>query len=180
MKYCSTCGKELADADLFCGSCGTKCENPVPQQAPAQEPPIYQQPYQDIYQQQYQQYQQPGYSPYVYEAQPVEQSLPVKDKVLSIIGMVLGLISLVWAVFTLIFSFIPVVVFYFALIGYEFAIPGMILSSIGNKSGNSKMGKVGKVFSLICIILFGVLLIVSIIMTAALGASLESGSVYYF
>ena len=52
MKYCSTCGKELADADLFCGSCGTKCENPVPQQAPAQEPPIYQQPYQDIYQQQ--------------------------------------------------------------------------------------------------------------------------------
>lgn len=154
MKYCANCGNELNDSTVFCENCGTKCE------APAQQPPMYSVP--------------------VYEAAPVEQPLSTKDKVLSIIGMVLGIISLVWAVFTLIFSFIPGLGVVFSAVGFEFAIPGIILSSIGNKSGNSKMGKVGKVFSLICIILFGVFLFISIIVTAALGAAVESGSGYYF
>ena len=42
MKYCSNCGKELQDADVFCGNCGTKSEVAAPQSAP-EAGPVYEQ-----------------------------------------------------------------------------------------------------------------------------------------
>lgn len=201
MKYCSNCGKELQDTDAFCGNCGTKSEiqpapQPAPQQAPQQAPqpapqaatqqaPTYM--YEQATQQQvplYQQmpmYEQPTYTEQVYEATPVEAPLSVKEKVLSIIGMVLGIVSLVWAFLTLLLAFAaPILGISYSIVGYMYAIPGMILSSIGGKSGNSKKANIGKVFSLICLILFGVLFILSIIVGAATGfADLDSYSNVY-
>ena len=84
--------------------------------------------------------------------------------------MVLGIVSLVWAFVTFLLSVtIPSLGVGYSIAGYIYAIPGMILSCIGNKSGNSKMGKIGKIFSLICLILFGVLLFISIMMGVEYG-----------
>lgn len=100
--------------------------------------------------------------------QPASDALPVKDRVLSIIGMVLGIVALVWAFVTLILALVvPTMGIAYSICGYIFAIPGMILSCIGNKSGKSKMAKIGKIFSLICLILFAVLLVISIIVGVA-------------
>jgi hypothetical protein len=60
--YCPRCGAANDDAARFCSSCGSGVGGSGQQQAPAAQPPTYQQPYQPQYQQQYQQpYQAPRY-----------------------------------------------------------------------------------------------------------------------
>ena len=36
MKFCGSCGKELADDEMFCPSCGAQCGEAAQQQEPAQ------------------------------------------------------------------------------------------------------------------------------------------------
>lgn len=173
-EYCSNCGKELADADVVCNGCGTKREvQPAPQQAPV---------YEQTAPQQSPIYEQPVYAAPVYEAVPNKPQVSAAQNVLSIIGMILGIIGSLWTFFAFFSLTHPA----FKSIGYSvtgctYAIPGMILSCIGNKSGLCKMGKIGKIFNLISLILFGVFLSISIINGVANGfGDPDTFGIYYF
>ena len=151
-------------------------EQPIYQQPVYQQPeqptyqqPVYQQPEQPIYQQPV--YQQPVYAQPVYQQTASQPTVQTGDKVKGFVGMGLGIVALVFAIidFFMIFSVISFAPMAGALIVYviftiALAIPGMILSvkAIGN-GFKSAPAKLGKIFSLVSLIIGGVSFLVSII-----------------
>ena len=171
---CTACGADLAEGAKFCEFCGT----PVADAAPAPElkiaPPIeeqtrtYQQPQEQPYGQAPQQarpqaqYVQPGTA-----AQP--QGLTPKCKTFGIISFILGL----WSTSFSWLGVIPAAGIGLGIFMVASAIVGLIFSGISRKEGNFKLARLGKVFSIIGLILSAIFWIVGIIITA-------SGSYRYY
>ena len=179
---CTACGADLVDGAKFCEYCGTPvvATAPAPAAAPAQ--PAQEQNY--TYQQrQNQAPQQPqnqayGQAPqqpvraqaqYVQPGAAPQQTLTPKCKTFGIISFVLGL----WST-----SFSWLGVLPAAGIGLGFfmvasAVVGLIFSGISRKEGNFKLARLGKIFSIIGLVLSAIFWIVGIIITA-------SGSYRYY
>ncbi|MBR2756193.1 MAG: zinc ribbon domain-containing protein [Lachnospiraceae bacterium] len=167
---CTACGADLVDGAKFCEYCGTPvvATAPAPAAAPTQPAQeqnyTYQQPQNQAPQQPVRaqaQYVQPGAAP--------QQAMTPKCKTFGIISFVLGL----WST-----SFSWLGVLPAAGIGLGFfmvasAVVGLIFSGISRKEGNFKLARLGKVFSIIGLVLSAIFWIVGIIITA-------SGSYRYY
>ena len=134
MKYCSNCGRELADTSAFCSECG------APQQvSQAESQKSYQEPV----------YQAPVYQAPVYQPEPA--TLPTSAKILGLISMICGLLSLVSCYAGFAYS-IPALIL--ANIAFKKA-PGV-------PNTKAKVGKItgiiGIVVSVICFIAYIVLM----------------------
>ncbi|MBQ4561562.1 MAG: zinc ribbon domain-containing protein [Clostridia bacterium] len=102
MKFCSNCGKELADDASVCTNCGTtRNTSHAPQTPPPQQQQAYQQP-QQTYQQPQQTYQQPQQT-YQQPQQTYQgNQSPAKDSTgecKSIPAFIIGLIGSILALF---------------------------------------------------------------------------------
>ena len=179
---CTTCGADLVDGAKFCEYCGTPvvATAPAPAAAPTQPAQeqnyTYQQPQNQAPQQpQNQAYGQAPQQPVRAQAQYVQpgaapqQTLTPKCKTFGIISFVLGL----WST-----SFSWLGVLPAAGIGLGFfmvasAVVGLIFSGISRKEGNFKLARLGKIFSIIGLVLSAIFWIVGIIITA-------SGSYRYY
>ena len=179
---CTTCGADLVDGAKFCEYCGTPvvATAPAPAAAPAQPAQeqnyTYQQPQNQAPQQpQNQAYGQAPQQPVRAQAQYVQpgaapqQTLTPKCKTFGIISFVIGL----WST-----SFSWLGVLPAAGIGLGFfmvasAVVGLIFSGISRKEGNFKLARLGKIFSIIGLVLSAIFWIVGIIITA-------SGSYRYY
>ena len=164
---CTACGADLVDGAKFCEYCGTPvvATAPAPAAAPAQPAQeqnyTYQQPQNQQPVRAQAQYVQPGAAP--------QQALTPKCKTFGIISFVLGL----WST-----SFSWLGVLPAAGIGLGFfmvasAVVGLIFSGISRKEGNFKLARLGKIFSIIGLVLSAIFWIVGIIITA-------SGSYRYY
>ena len=179
---CTACGADLVDGAKFCEYCGTPvvATAPAPAAAPAQpaqeQNHTYQQPQNKAPQKpQTQAYGQAPQQPVRAQAQYVQpgaapqQTLTPKCKTFGIISFVLGL----WST-----SFSWLGVLPAAGIGLGFfmvasAVVGLIFSGISRKEGNFKLARLGKIFSIIGLVLSAIFWIVGIIITA-------SGSYRYY
>lgn len=92
MKYCTNCGKQLREDEVFCSECGNAV-NAAPQQ------PIYgQQPYSPQQAPQFQQpvqVQQPPYSQVEEEKKTLATCALVFAFIMPIVGLILGIIGTV-------------------------------------------------------------------------------------
>ena len=169
MAFCPNCGAQLSGNEAFCPSCAAPVAS-QPQQ-PAYQQPVYEQPayQQPVYEQPT--YQQPVYAQPVYQQTTSAAPVQTGDKIKGFVGMGLGIVALIFAIidFVMIFAVIGYAPVAAGLIVYviftiALAIPGMILSA--KAIGNGFKGvpaKLGKIFSLVSLIIGGVALLVSII-----------------
>ena len=143
MKYCCSCGKPMEDSAAFCGACGTPAEAAA---APAE----------------------PAVTPEVAEAPKPRRD--VKSRVFSIVGLVLGGLSLFWALLCLFLCWLPAVGMVYPVFGFIYAVPGIIFANLSKADADRGRAKVGKILSLVSLILFGVLFLVGIILTVNAGS----------
>lgn len=177
---CTACGADLVDGAKFCEYCGTPvAAAPAPESAPKPElkiaPPIQEQA--NTYQQpQGQAPQQPQNQPYGQAPQPVRaqaqyvqpgaaqpQTLTPKCKTFGIISFILGL----WSTSFSWLGVIPAAGIGIGFFMVASGIVGLIFSGISRKEGNFKLARLGKVFSIIGLILSAIFWIVGIIITAS-------------
>ena len=178
MPICKNCGHTAENGANNCPMCGVAFEE-ANQQPQAQ--PAYQQPQaQPAYQQPQAQpaYQQPQAQP-TYNAAPVSTSMPASAKVKGFIGMGLGIEALVSSFLSYIYvilAFVESSYYYyydssyagfaigFSLVELAMAIAGLILSSKAREAGfESAPTKLGKIFSIISIPLYGFAMFLALI-----------------
>ena len=182
---CTACGADLVEGAKFCEYCGTPvvATAPAPEPAPAAAPaqPAQEQTY--SYQQpQNQAPQQPQNQVYGQAPQPVRaqaqyvqpgaaqpQTLTPKCRTFGIISFVLGL----WSTSFSWLGVIPAAGIGLGFFMVASAIVGLIFSGISRKEGNFKLARLGKIFSIIGLVLSAIFWIVGIIITA-------SGSYRYY
>lgn len=175
---CPICGADLVDGAKFCEYCGSPVGAPAapqapapegapvraaaPAPAPAQQQAQPQQPQQPQYQQPQAAYQQPG-------AYQQPQGLTPKCKTFGIISFILGL----WSTAFCWLGVIPAAGIGIGFFMVASAVVGLIFSGISRREGNFKLARLGKVFSIIGLVLSAIFWIVGIIITA-------SGSYRYY
>lgn len=164
---CTACGADLVEGAKFCEYCGTPvaaapapAAAEAPKAAPSLEiPPAPKAPEPEIPAAPAQaQYTQPE------PAQP--QGLSPKCRTFGIISFILGL----WSTAFCWLSVIPAAGIGLGFFMVASAIVGLIFSGISRKEGNFKLARLGKVFSIIGLILSAILWIVGIILTIAMAA----------
>lgn len=186
---CTACGADLVEGAKFCEYCGTPvaaapalepAQADAPKAAPTLEiPPAPKAPEPEVAsapaQEQTYTYQQPqnqapsqpqnqAYGqPYTPPAAPQPEALTPKCKTFGIISFILGL----WSTVFCWLSVIPAAGIGLGFFMVASAIVGLIFSGISRKEGNFKLAKLGKVFSIIGLVLSAILWIVGIIITAA-------------
>lgn len=176
---CPICGADLVDGAKFCEYCGSPVGAPAapqapapegapvraaaPAPAPAQQQAQPQQPQQPQYQQPQAQYQQPQ------AAYQQPQGLTPKCKTFGIISFILGL----WSTAFCWLGVIPAAGIGIGFFMVASAVVGLIFSGISRREGNFKLARLGKVFSIIGLVLSAIFWIVGIIITA-------SGSYRYY
>ncbi len=182
MRFCTQCGTQVSDNDVFCMNCGSRLE-PVRKAAPAgaaQEcPPLYdtpaaeqeaQRPYERYAAEQSVQNEAPAspaqeYAPvnsapreqqFYAGQQPAYPEAKPKSDVKGLLALIFGIVSLAMAFFG-IFGGVT------AFIGLGLAIAGMILGSKQLAEGLNARAKTGKILSLIGIISNAVIMLIWII-----------------
>ena len=164
---CTACGADLVDGAKFCEYCGTPVVATAPAPEPAQAPEKaaaaapaqeqaynYQQPQAQAPQQPQAQYVQPGTA-----AQP----LTAKCKTFGIISFILGL----WSTSFCWLGVFPIAGIILGFFMVASGVVGLIFSGISRKEGNFKLARLGKVFSIIGLVLSAIFWIIGIIITAS-------------
>ena len=152
MSFCNACGKELVDGAAFCTNCGAPVtpvqtqpvDAPAPQAIPVQTAEPVQPAPQQIPVQQYP--VQPAQPVYQYSAQP--EPVSKVAKILGLISFICGLVSIIFCWF----SWIPFVGTIFGSLCISASVAGIVLSVISKKKGTVKKAKIGKVLSIISLI----------------------------
>lgn len=181
MPTCKNCGHTAENGANNCPMCGVAFEEvnqqpqaeaqPAYQQPPVQEQPVYQQPV----------YQQPQAQP-TYNAAPVTKTVPASAKVKGFIGMGLGIEAIVSSFVSYIYvilAFVESSYYYyydgsyagfaigFSLVELAMAIAGVILSSKAREAGfEAAPTKLGKIFGIISIPLYGFAMFLALIALA--------------
>lgn len=186
MRFCSNCGAENDGDARFCSSCGTVLEAAPEEAAPQPEQPFAgtqaPQPEQPIYGQQaqppYAQPVQPPYAqPYNTDYVPYQESQPISSKcrTFGIIGFILGIISTA-------FSWICFLSIPGLIIGILFlacGIVGLVFCNISIRNGQFTLARVGKVFSIIGIVLCSIMWVVALILIIAAVSTVATMPYYY-
>ena len=161
---CPICGADLVDGAKFCEYCGSPVGAPAAPQAPAPEgAPV--------------RAAAPAPAPAQQQAQPQQpqaayqqpQGLTPKCKTFGIISFILGL----WSTAFCWLGVIPAAGIGIGFFMVASAVVGLIFSGISRREGNFKLARLGKVFSIIGLVLSAIFWIVGIIITA-------SGSYRYY
>lgn len=187
MRFCSNCGAQNDDDARFCGSCGAQLEEiapaPQPEQpfagaaAPQPEQQMYAQPEQPPYAQQAQPpYAQPA-QPYNTDYVPYQESQPIsaKCRTFGIIGFILGIISTAfsWICFLSVPGLIIGVIF------LACGIVGLVFCNISIRNGQFTLARVGKVFSIIGIVLCSIMWVIALIIIITTLSAVATVPFYY-
>ena len=172
---CPFCGAQIPDGAAFCPNCGAPS---TPQQAEQQQTVLNGQPQAPgpQYQQQPQaapdpQYQQQPYTPYQ-STVPVQQPISARCRTFGIISFVLGICSIVFCWI----GIFPGAGIGLGLFMIACAIVGLVFSGISRRAGQFTLAKLGKIFSIIGLVLSGICWIIGIIMTILVA----SGEYYWY
>lgn len=136
-------------------------QQPQFQQQMYGQAPQYQQP-------QYGGQPQQGFTPYQNMAAPA-QPISAKCRTFGIISFVLGICSIVFCWL----GIIPAAGIGLGLLTIAFGVVGLVFSGISRREGHFTLAKLGKIFSIIGLVLSGIMWIIGIIITA-------SGYYYYY
>ena len=141
-----------------------------PQYRAAEQAPQMQQPQAPQYGQA-PQYQQQPYTPYQ-STVPVQQPISARCRTFGIISFVLGICSIVFCWI----GIFPGAGIGLGLFMIACAVVGLVFSGISRRAGQFTLAKLGKIFSIIGLVLSGICWIIGIIMTILVA----SGEYYWY